>query len=133
MFVCRVLVADDDRDICSMVALFLTGAGCAVQTAFDGRAALRAIEASRPDVVLCDLRMPLNGHALIQVLRERALDIELVVMTAADEAEGLEEGVADNQYLRKPFNLHDLLAAVRRSCARAAPRDEARGCVPGNR
>jgi DNA-binding response OmpR family regulator len=131
MLDCRVLVADDDRDMCLLIAEFLTGAGYAVQTVSSGREAIRAIEERRPDVILCDVRMPLNGRALLETLRKRALNVPLVVMTADEEAADLSDGIAIGHFLLKPFNLEDLLAIVRESCGRNNLKDVARGSARG--
>ncbi len=115
---CRVLVVDDDEVILGAVAGILGQEGYRVDTATNGSEALEAIERTHPDLVLLDMRMPvLDGWAFARTLRERAIDLRIVVMTAAQDARRWAEEIGANAYLAKPFDLDDLIAIVERACA----------------
>ncbi len=80
-----VLVVDDDRDIVELLSTTLRKKGFAVAAAYDGREAIQAVKAKRPDLVLLDLRMPvMDGYEVIEELKgnEETSDIPIVVMTA---------------------------------------------------
>jgi len=114
---CRVLVVDDDEVILAAVSGILGQEGYRVETATNGSEALEAIERSHPDLVLLDMRMPvLDGWALARVLRERDIDLRIVVMTAAQDARRWADEIGANAYLAKPFDLDDLIAIVERAC-----------------
>ncbi len=79
----RVLLVDDDMGILRSLAEILETEGCVVETAADGRQALRRLEKSPVDVVLTDVVMPnMDGHELFAALRERHPDLPVLMMTA---------------------------------------------------
>jgi two-component system phosphate regulon response regulator OmpR len=110
-----VLVVDDDRSIREMLSEYLASHGLQVAVAEDGNAMRRQIEASTPDLVLLDLRLPgEDGLSLARYLRER-YDIGIIMITGAgevvDRIVGLEVGADD--YVTKPFDPRELLARVK--------------------
>ncbi|CAL9342506.1 Sensor histidine kinase RcsC [Streptomyces sp. enrichment culture] len=114
----RVLIADDNADMRDYLARLLRGAGYDVDTVTDGRAALRAVRKSAPDLVISDVMMPgLDGLQLVRTLRSDArtasVPVLLLSARAGQEAsiEGLQAGADD--YLVKPFAAAELLARVR--------------------
>jgi two-component system, OmpR family, response regulator len=110
----RVLVVDDDLEMCGMLREYLSKEQFDVALAHDGDAALQAIAAERPDIVLLDVSMPSRGG--FEVLRQLRGDSDLPVLmlTARDEygdrVHGLELGADD--YLTKPFNARELVARI---------------------
>ncbi len=79
----RVLVVDDDMGICRSIQEMLAAEGCVVETAPDGAAAMRKIEASNFDVLLTDVVMPkMDGYELYCAVRERDPDLPVLMMTA---------------------------------------------------
>jgi len=110
-----ILVVDDDPSILDMVAQVLDFEGYPVQTAADGAAALDAVAAARPSLVLLDMRMPvLDGWGFAQALRARGVQLPIVVMTAAQDARRWAKEIGAAGYLAKPFELLELLAVVER-------------------
>jgi CheY-like chemotaxis protein len=106
-----ILVVDDDADIRDTVASILETAGYPVRTSANGQEAVAAIELERPALVLLDLMMPVMSglEVLERVERDRLLPLHRVlVMSAADGR--CPEGFP---LVRKPFELKELLAAVR--------------------
>ena len=111
-----ILVVDDDSSIRETVSEVLNMEGYRVETARNGLEALRAIEDGAPRLVLLDMRMPLlDGWGFARALRERGLDLPIVVMTAARDARRWAQEIGARGYLAKPFELGDLLSAVEQS------------------
>jgi PAS domain S-box-containing protein len=116
----RVLVADDNADMREYLARLLRSAGYRVTTVTDGQAALDAVRADAPDLVISDVMMPrLDGLGLVAALRAdprtAAVPALLLSARAGQEAsiEGLRAGADD--YLVKPFSAAELLARARAS------------------
>jgi DNA-binding response OmpR family regulator len=110
-----VLLVDDDAALLDVLALAFEDAGHEVARARDGREALAAIGARRPDLVVSDVNMGgLDGFALCRKLREAGDDVPVILLTSRDseidEALGLELGADD--YVAKPFSTRVLLARV---------------------
>ena len=122
----HVLVVDDDPAIRELVQQTLTDEGYHVVGAANGREALVQIAAAPPAVVLLDMRMPvLDGWGVARALREQAVAVPLVVMTAAPDATAWAREVAAADALAKPFALDNLVAVVRRFVDCAASSDQA--------
>ena len=111
----KILVVDDDTNICELLRLYLTKEGYQVTTANDGEEGLEKFNQLKPDMVLLDVMMPrLNGFAMLTRLR-KTHDTPVLMLTARgdsqDRVNGLEAGADD--YLAKPFDDRELLARVR--------------------
>jgi DNA-binding response OmpR family regulator/cellulose synthase/poly-beta-1,6-N-acetylglucosamine synthase-like glycosyltransferase len=113
----RVLVVDDDEMIRELVRVGLEEAGHEVVVAEDGLDALERLESTPCDLVLTDVQMPrLDGFQLTEMLRASPAtrDLPIVLMTAhsvpGQAVQGLRLGADD--YVRKPFDLHELVARV---------------------
>jgi len=110
----RVLVVDDDDDIRLLLEELLTGAGYLVETAPDGRAALRVFHENPTDLVVLDLSMPeLDGFETLERMRDLS-DVPVILLTARsgeiDKVRGFRAGADD--YVVKPFGRQELLARV---------------------
>jgi PAS domain S-box-containing protein len=113
-----VLVADDNADMREYLTRLLSSAGYEVRAVTDGVAALDAVRAEPPDLVVSDVMMPrLDGLALVAALRAdprtEAVPVLLLSARAGQEAsiDGLRAGADD--YLVKPFAAAELVARVR--------------------
>lgn len=116
-----VLVVDDDPIVRDVLSRYLARGGFRVTTAEDGEAAVAALEAQHPDLVLLDLTLPrIDGFGVFDVIR-RANSTPVIMLTArgeeADRIAGLDIGADD--YVAKPFSPKEVLARVRAVLRRA--------------
>ena len=117
----EILVVDDELAIRKGLAVLLEESGYSVRTARDGIAALGAVRAGRPDLVLLDVMMPLmDGFAVCESIRQHDRDLPIVFLTAKDADEdqvrGLEVGADD--FVSKGVDNAVLLARIRKSIER---------------
>ena len=110
----RILVVEDEARLRELLRLYLERAGYAVREAADGRAALNAFDEDPPDLLIVDLMLPkLQGEALIRAIREDSQVPILIASAKRSDVEriaGLRLGADD--YLPKPFNVHELVERV---------------------
>jgi diguanylate cyclase (GGDEF)-like protein len=113
----RLLIVDDDRDICRYVEVNLTLEGYDVEVEHDGAAAVATALRLQPDLVLLDVMMPgLDGYEVCRRLRAdpRTANTSVIMLTAktlsADKVMGLTAGADD--YIAKPFDPPELVARV---------------------
>ena len=114
----RVLVADDDPDILTVVKINLELDGFEVDTAVDGEDAMAKATSTPPNVIILDIMMPrMDGLTALHRLRSQAgtANIPIILLTARglpeDRVRGLELGADD--YITKPFDITELAARVR--------------------
>ena len=116
-----LLLVDDDAELCGMMREFLTGAGCKLDTAYNGREGLASALRGNYDLVILDVMLPgIDGLAVLEQLR-RKKDLPVIMLTARvqqhDRILGLNSGADD--YLPKPFDPDELLARIRAVLRRA--------------
>ena len=124
-----ILIVEDETSIASFVALYLKNAGYVVKAVGTGGAALNAIAAEQPALIILDLNLPdMDGLEICRRVRKSS-DVPILMLTARDEDVdkiiGLEVGADD--YLTKPFNPRELVARVKSVLRRSSPdrrRDE---------
>jgi two-component system response regulator MtrA len=117
----RILLVEDDPSIREVTAIGLGAAGFGVTTAADGVEGLERFRAEPFDLVLLDIMLPrLDGYEVCRQIR-RASTVPIVMLTARgdtmDVVVGLEAGADD--YVRKPFDLPELIARIRAALRRA--------------
>jgi DNA-binding NtrC family response regulator len=113
----HILIVDDDAIVRAALKDALSTAGFVVDAADSAIAALTTIATRKPAVVVTDVRMPdLGGLELLTELRERAPDVDVVLMTAFDDmptvVEAMKRGAAD--FLVKPLDLDELVKTLDR-------------------
>jgi DNA-binding response OmpR family regulator len=112
----HILIVEDEEAIAAFLQPALEREGFSTQWVGDGSAALAAIDASPPDLILLDLMLPgMDGLQVCQTVRRADHYIPIIMLTArseeVDKIVGLEIGADD--YVTKPFNAHELVARVR--------------------
>jgi two-component system OmpR family response regulator len=112
----RLLVVEDEEMILELLSGSLRFAGFDVVTAVSGAEALRAVRASRPDLVLLDVMLPDgDGFEVVRRMRSSGPDVPVIFVTARD---GVRERVAGlalgaDDYVTKPFSLDEVLERIR--------------------
>ena len=127
----RVLVVDDERDVCRLLTFSLEQGGFEVTSASTGAEALLSIGRKPPAVIVLDVGLPdLSGVELCRRLRadQELGDVGIVMLTALGSREdrivGLEAGADD--YVVKPFDVQEVVLRVRALSRRMSERDRAR-------
>jgi two-component system, OmpR family, copper resistance phosphate regulon response regulator CusR len=120
----RVLLVEDDARLSVSLAASLSDAGYAVDAVSDGEQAELFAESTPYDGIILDVMLPKRDGVLVcRTLRARGLTTPILMLTARDAIEdrvqGLDSGADD--YLVKPFALHELLARLRALLRRNAP------------
>lgn len=118
----KVLIIDDEENVCELVSLYFTKAGYDVICAADGGEGLDRLRDQRPDIVILDLMLPgMDGIDVCKEIRKTS-NVPLVMLTArvdeVDRVLGLEIGADD--YVTKPFSPRELLARIKAVLRRAA-------------
>ena len=111
----KVLVADDDKNICELLRLYLVKEGFQVVLAGDGEEALARFTAENPDIILLDVMMPrLDGWQVCREIRKKS-ECPIIMITAKgetfDKVLGLELGADD--YVVKPFETKEIVARIK--------------------
>ncbi len=111
----RILVVDDEIDICEFLADFFVAKGYETDCALGGEEALRKVEENPPAVILLDIRMPdIDGMEVLRRVRESNPQVGVIMVTGVhDESigrEALKLGAVD--FVMKPINLEYLETSV---------------------
>jgi two-component system response regulator CpxR len=125
----RVLIVDDDVELCELVSEYLSGEGFEVEAVHDGNEGLKRSLTGEHVLVVLDIMLPgMNGLDVLRNLRKQSR-IPVLILTArgddVDRIVGLEIGADD--YLPKPFNPRELMARVRAILRRAHGDTQAAG------
>ena len=118
----RVLVIDDEENVCELITLYFEKAGYDVGCAGDGNDGMEMVRSQKPDLVILDLMLPgMDGLNVCKDIRKFS-NVPLIMLTArvdeVDRVLGLEIGADD--YVTKPFSPRELLARVKAVLRRAA-------------
>jgi two-component system, OmpR family, response regulator len=116
----RILVVDDDPDICNLVGSLLRAGGFQADCVYDGQSAIKHVADQRPDAIVLDVMLPdMTGFEVCQSLKLRRETnlIPILMLTALSDSESLRSGlrVGANRYLTKPFDPEGLLQEVGRA------------------
>lgn len=123
----KILVVDDEKNICELLRLYLEKEGYVVLMAHDGEQAVQAVKDSAPTLVLLDIMMPkMDGWEACRAIRETS-SVPIIMLTAKgetfDKVMGLELGADD--YVVKPFETKEVVARIKAVLRRTSePEDE---------
>lgn len=114
----KILIADDEANIVVSLEYLMKREGYDVLVAGDGEAALAAVEAQAPDLVLLDIMLPKkDGFEVCQQLRANPglQELKIVMLTAKGRDTEVSKGMAlgADAYVTKPFSTKDLVAQVK--------------------
>ena len=119
----RIMIVDDDKNICELLRLYLEKEGYECRIAYDGEAAFSLFEQWAADLVLLDIMMPKqDGWDTCRKIRGGS-DVPIIMLTAKgetfDKVMGLELGADD--YIVKPFDTKEVVARIKAVLRRAVP------------
>ena len=111
----KILVVDDEKNICDLLRMYLEKEGYSVVIAYTGLDAVNMFASENPDLVLLDVMMPqLDGWQVCREIRKTS-DVPVIMLTAKgetfDKVLGLELGADD--YITKPFDTKEVIARVK--------------------
>ena len=121
----KILIVDDDRNICELLRLYIEKEGFETATANDGRAALAMFDSVNPDLILLDIMLPeLDGWQVCREIRKKP-PCPSIMLTAKgevfDKVLGLELGADD--YVVKPFETKEVIARINAVLRRIGKKD----------
>lgn len=112
-----ILVIDDERDISDLLSEYLNSLGYNAVPVYSGTDGLAKLEEGQYDLIITDLMMPgITGMELINIVGEKNIDIEIIVMTGYEVIESGAESIAKNVsgYIAKPFCLKEVQLIIDR-------------------
>jgi len=112
-----ILLVEDEENLHEALKLNLELEGYEVSSAFDGAAAIKAIQSEYFDLLILDVMLPeIDGINITETVRLQNLEVPILILsaknTSADRVLGLKKGADD--YLTKPFNLEELILRVQK-------------------
>ena len=135
----KILVVDDDVNICELLRLYLEKEGYTVSIVNDGESAVKSFGEIQPDLMLLDIMLPkMDGFEVVRHLREKKIATPVILLTArdkiGDKVRGLDSGADD--YVPKPFGIMELVARIkallRRTENRADTTDDGEKLIAGS-
>jgi len=114
----KILVIDDDRDICLLLKRFLTKHNYEVAEVYAGKKALELIHSFTPDLVMCDFRLDdMDGTTLLVKIKEQLPDVPVIIMTGYSDikvaVEVMKLGAYD--YIGKPLFPDEILVTIKKA------------------
>ena len=112
-----ILLVEDEENLHEALKLNLELEGYEVTSAYNGAAALKAVESEYFDLIIMDVMLPeIDGINVTETIRMKHIDVPILILsaknTSADRVLGLKKGADD--YLSKPFNLEELILRVQK-------------------
>ena len=123
----RVLVVDDEPNIVDVISMALRFEGFEVESAATGAAAIAAVAARAPQLIVLDVMLPdFDGIEVARRLASARADVPIIFLTARDSTEDVVRGLTlgGDDYVTKPFSLEELVARIRTILRRAGLSEE---------
>ena len=123
----RILIVDDEPNIRDLLTTSLRFAGFAVQAVGNGAAAISAVLAEEPDLIVLDVMLPdMNGFSVTKRLRTAGYTAPILFLTAKDDTQDKITGltVGGDDYVTKPFSLDEIVARIKAILRRTMVADE---------
>lgn len=117
----KILVVDDDKNICELLNLYLKKEGFEVIFAYDGSEAVSKAKAENPNLIVLDVMMPIiNGWEACKLIRQFT-DVPIIMLTALDTTENKVQGlnIGADDYIVKPFEPVEVVARINAHLRRA--------------
>lgn len=117
----KVLVVDDDKNICELLKLYLNKEGFETYFAYDGSEAVTSAKENEPDIIILDVMMPvINGWEACKLIRQFS-DVPIIMLTALDTTENKVQGlnIGADDYIVKPFEPVEVIARINAQLRRA--------------
>ena len=123
----KILIVDDDENICELLNLYLKKDGFDTSIAYNGRQAVELAEKYNPDLILLDIMLPeLDGWQVCREIRKKS-EVPIIMLTAKgetfDKILGLELGADD--YVTKPFDTKEVVARIKAVLRRSTENEKA--------
>lgn len=118
----KILVAEDDRELCQLFTHVLTKNGYAVKGVSNGKEALDALDNDYYDLIISDIMMPeMDGYELVRSLRDSNINIPVMMITAKDTFDDMQKGFlsGSDDYMVKPVNVNEMVLRVQALLRRA--------------
>jgi len=111
----KLLIVEDDRELCQLFQHVLTRQGYSVRGVSNGQEALEALDQEYCDLIISDIMMPvMNGYDLVRTLRESGSRIPVLMITARDAFDDMRLGFLSgtDDYMVKPINVNEMVLRV---------------------
>ncbi|MCI0527288.1 MAG: sigma-54 dependent transcriptional regulator, partial [Nitrospira sp.] len=116
----KVLIVDDEKDTCEILAHLINREGLQAIVSYSGDAAVKMVQSESPDVLLVDFKMPgMDGMEVLQKVRALDEDLPVVLITGFANVRGAVDAIkaGAHDYLAKPFDNREVLRVVLRALA----------------
>ena len=116
----KILIVDDEKDICKILSSLVKSEGFKPMVAFSGEEALKIIRQEIPDLMIVDIRMPgMSGMELMQQAKAMDRNLPTILITAHADTKGAVQAIKEgaHDYLAKPFDNSEVIRVVHRALA----------------
>ena len=129
----KILIIDDDRDMCLLLKRFLTRHGFEVLEAYNGKKALELLDETEPSLVMCDFRLEdMEGNVLLGKIKEKYPHLPVIIITGYSDikiaVEVMKMGAYD--YITKPLFPDEILVTIRKALETSAAPAESKAVRP---
>ncbi len=111
----KILVVDDEVQICKLINAFLTRQGCEVVTATNGKDAIAKFNENRPRIIFLDIKLPaLSGMDVLREIKKIDKQVVVIILSAFGDMETVDTALelGANGYLQKPVELTRLMEII---------------------